>query len=103
MSEHRYTGCVPADHPSLPGHFPGNPIVPAVMLLQEVEQALRQAVGASARIARLPNVKFLHPLLPGQMFEVALTLDAAAGTALFQCHAGGVTLSSGRLEYRHDG
>ncbi len=27
---------IPADHPSLPGHFPGRPIVPAVVILDEV-------------------------------------------------------------------
>jgi len=30
------------DHPSLPGHFPGNPVVPGVVILEEVLEAIRQ-------------------------------------------------------------
>ena len=34
------TRCViAADHPSLAGHFPGNPIVPGVVILEEVVRA----------------------------------------------------------------
>ena len=31
---------IEADHPSLPGHFPGRPLVPGVMLLEQVALAL---------------------------------------------------------------
>ena len=33
---------VAADHPALPGHFPGRPIVPGVLLLDAVLQAMRR-------------------------------------------------------------
>ena len=31
---------ISADHPSLPGHFPGHPIVPGVVLLDRVLEAI---------------------------------------------------------------
>jgi len=100
MIEFRYAGTIAPDHPFLPGHFPGHPIVPAVVLLEEVERALRQAIGAKARLTGLPNVKFLSPLAPGVAFEVLLQVDA--GVARFRCVANDVELASGRLEYANE-
>ena len=31
---------IPHDHPSLPGHFPGRPIVPGVVMLERVLEAI---------------------------------------------------------------
>lgn len=97
MIEFRCPARIPADHPCLPGHFPGHPIVPAVVLLEQVELALRAALGAGVRLSGLPSVKFLHPLAPGTPFEIRLDIDAA--TARFQCSAEGRELAQGRLEY----
>ncbi len=63
---------VPFDHPSLPGHFPGHPVVPGVVVLDHVLQAVEARQGAPAGTLRLPQVKFLQPLLPGQAAEVVL-------------------------------
>lgn len=62
---------VAADHPSLPGHFPGSPLVPGVMLLEQVALALRAWRGE--RLARVPDAKFMAPLLPEQHAQVTLT------------------------------
>lgn len=62
------------DHPALPGHFPGRPLVPGVVLLDRVVAALEAAHGPLPPL-RLPQVKFLQPLLPGEVARIAL--DAA--------------------------
>ena len=71
---------IPADHPSLPGHFPGRPLVPGVLLLDRVLEAIEAEHGALGPL-RLPQVKFLQPLLPGEQarveFESAGAPDAA--------------------------
>lgn len=62
---------VAADHPSLPGHFPGRPIVPGAVLLDRVYAAIEAAHGPLGA-TRLPQVKFLQPLLPGEPARVEL-------------------------------
>ena len=65
---------IAANHPSLPGHFPDQPIVPGVVLLdgvlQEAERWLRRPLSASA----LPSAKFTSPLLPEQQAQLQLKL-----------------------------
>lgn len=62
---------IPHAHPSLPGHFPGNPVVPGVVILDRVCAAIEAGHGVAAAW-RLPQVKFLQPLLPGQGARVEL-------------------------------
>ena len=73
------------DHPCLDGHFPGHPLVPGVVLLDE---ALSR-IGAHFRcgpLARLQSIKFLAPVLPGDAVEVALRGDDHDRTrAAFAC------------------
>jgi acyl-coenzyme A synthetase/AMP-(fatty) acid ligase/3-hydroxymyristoyl/3-hydroxydecanoyl-(acyl carrier protein) dehydratase len=52
---------VPADHPALPGHFPGHPIVPGVVLLELVEALLRDH---GYEVRECPQAKFLLPVAP---------------------------------------
>ena len=63
---------IPADHPSLPGHFPGRPLVPGVRVLDRVLEAIESRYGALPAGLRLPQVKFLQPLLPGEAARVEL-------------------------------
>ncbi|HTX25330.1 MAG TPA: hypothetical protein VMD03_11805 [Steroidobacteraceae bacterium] len=66
--------CIPEDHPSLPGHFPGAPLVPGVLLLDELVSAAERQLGRTLCITGLPQVKFLSPVLPGQRVHCALEL-----------------------------
>lgn len=66
---------IASDHPSLPGHFPGNPIVPGVVVLERVVEAIEAAHGLLPPL-RLPQVKFLRPLLPGQEARIELQGEA---------------------------
>lgn len=64
------------DHPALPGHFPGRPLVPGVVLLDRVLAALGEAFSLEPP-ARLPRVKFTRPVLPGQDLALEATRDPA--------------------------
>lgn len=100
MLEHSAQMKIPVDHPSLAGHFPGNPVVPAVVLLDCVAQALSAALGHAVTLSGIPSAKFLSPLAPGEEFSVELQIETGRNSARFRCVAGVRELTLGRLEYR---
>lgn len=95
-------GVIASDHPCLAGHFPGQPVVPAVVLLDFAARALAQALGRPVRLTAVPAAKFLRPLLPGQPFSVELQLDESARSARFKAGTADAELAQGRLEYADD-
>ena len=70
MLVHNTADTVGPDHPSLPGHFPGDPIVPGVLLLARVLDAATHAFGSA--VAGVPLAKFHARLKPEEEFEIAL-------------------------------
>lgn len=86
---------VAADHPCLPGHFPGRPLVPGVVVLERVIEAVQAAHGPLSGW-RLPQVKFLLPLLPEQVATVELETLAAARWR-FRVRRGDDLLVSGEI------
>jgi 3-hydroxymyristoyl/3-hydroxydecanoyl-(acyl carrier protein) dehydratase len=88
---------VDAGHPCLPGHFPGQPLVPGVLLLEQVARALRAWRGQ--RLGRVLEAKFMAPLLPGQAAQLQLD-QAVAGTArvAFRIERDGILLARGIVE-----
>lgn len=82
------------DHPCLPGHFPGRPLVPGVVLLDRVLAAIEAAHGPLGPL-RLPQVKFVQPLLPGEAARVEL--DGTAPRWRFRVLRGEVVLASGEV------
>ena len=58
-----------AEHPALAGHFPGTPIVPGVVLLDETLRAVEQDVGAAATRWRISTAKFLQPRASGRRVD----------------------------------
>ncbi len=86
-------------HPGLPGHFPGAPVVPGVVVLEQAVAAI-EAVRGPLGAVRLPQVKFLQPLLPGERGEVELAEIAQQGEASrwrFRVLRGTVPIASGEL------
>jgi 3-hydroxymyristoyl/3-hydroxydecanoyl-(acyl carrier protein) dehydratase len=101
MAEIRLTLQIPLDHPSFAGHFPGQPIVPGVVLLDEVMQAVEQHVPDLALFsvggAEIPVCKFLAPVLPGAKLSLTLTWENPTAPLSFKLHQAAQLVASGSL------
>ncbi|MGB4117584.1 MAG: hypothetical protein WBK51_13675 [Polaromonas sp.] len=63
----------PLSHPAIAGHFPGNPIVPGVLLLDQMLATLQQLSGLE--VVRLAHVKFSSALRPDEVAQVVCEID----------------------------
>ncbi len=52
------------EHPALAGHFPGAPVLPGVMLLDEMVRAVESGAGAGRW--RIGTAKFVRPVHAGE-------------------------------------
>lgn len=82
----------------MPGHFPGHPVVPGVVLLDAVVGALAQHAGGPVRVTGFPAIKFLAPLAPEREFEVMLVAKRP-GQSTFDIIAGDEKLASGTVAF----
>ena len=87
-----------ANHPSLPGHFPGAPLVPGVVILDEVIATLIEWRQES-QLTGIRLVKFLAPLQPEQVFTISFSAkNERAAEVNFCCRARDRVIVEGRLE-----
>jgi 3-hydroxyacyl-[acyl-carrier-protein] dehydratase len=82
----------PLEHPCYAGHFPENPIVPGVLLLELVIDALGR--GPPRLVG---NVKFHRVVKPGQSFT--LQYREAGPQLSFRCVSGEQLLVEGSLSF----
>ena len=86
-----------AGHPSTSGHFPGNPIVPAAVLLDEILAAIEPAHARPAPELVVKWVKFLRPVRPGDALELEFAASADRDIR-FRCRAGAEEVITGLVQ-----
>jgi len=87
---------VPEQHPAFDGHFPGAPLLPGVVLLDEMLQSIPGA-GSGWTIS---SAKFLHPVRPGDTLTLQHEFAAANGSVRFTIHSGSQLVANGTLSPR---
>ena len=70
-----------ADFAGFEGHFPGNPIVPGVCLIELSRVMAEQAAGLELVLQEISLCKFRHPVMAGMTADCKLLLRRLDGPA----------------------
>jgi 3-hydroxyacyl-[acyl-carrier-protein] dehydratase len=74
-----FTFTVGSAHPALPGHFPGNPVVPGALLLAHVLAGV--SLDVDRTVSSVQQVKFTAAMKPGE--TAAVDCEACADELRF--------------------
>ena len=85
------------DHPATRGHFPGNPIIPGAVLLNEAVQAISTVLDASLSVVHIRSAKFLRPTRPGERVVIEFS-RTAQGEIRFECTVEGKSVLNGQIQ-----
>jgi 3-hydroxymyristoyl/3-hydroxydecanoyl-(acyl carrier protein) dehydratase len=89
---------IPLDHPAAQGHFPGNPIIPAAVLLSEVIDAVAGALGPARSPLRIKSVKIPAPTRPGSRVVIDFQ-RGGAGRIRVVCRVDGAIVLTGEMTW----
>ncbi len=93
MTEDRIktTKRISADEPFFKGHYPGNPIMPGVLICESIFQTgaillsrvLSHSGGGTPVLTRISNAKFKNMVKPGALLELEAELVEKVSNAFF--------------------
>lgn len=78
-ADHKYLAVISINesHDVFKGHFPGNPIMPGVCMMQIIKEISEQITQSSLMMQSLSNVKFMALINPFVTPELRLELEVA--------------------------
>jgi 3-hydroxymyristoyl/3-hydroxydecanoyl-(acyl carrier protein) dehydratase len=95
MQAAEFVWTVPVDHPAFPGHFPGRPIVPGVVLLDQAILFAERLLGTVGHW-QVGTAKFLSPVGPAETLVFSLQ-PTPRGALAFTVKSGARDVASGSL------
>jgi len=90
---------VPAGSPFFAGHFPGEPILPAIAQLKMLTELYRGVATRRATIGGVEHLRLQNPVLPGVRLEVSLARPDEQGRTAFAIRIGTRFATRGRLRW----
>lgn len=84
----------PANHSCGAGHFPGNPIIPGALLLDEALARIAADLSIHDAVWHVKSAKFPQPARPGDEISAKYTLSPD-GELRFECAVSGNKVLSG--------
>jgi predicted LPLAT superfamily acyltransferase len=90
------TVIIPEEHPAFAGHFPGMPILPGVLLLDEALRVVERDASLAPGPWRIGTAKFLKTVGPGERLQVELE-SLPNGSVRFSILSAGAPVASGTL------
>ena len=97
---------IAANHPAFAGHFPGQPIVPGVLLLDAALHAAAQArltlndttLPEPSFYCQIASTKFLSPVQPGETLIISCT-TTSKGPIRFDIACSGRQVATGSFVF----
>ena len=71
--------CCPPDFPAFVGHFPGQPVLPAVMQLVVVRMLAAELVQAPLETVKIGRMKFKGMIQPDEKIQIRVAVDKIDG------------------------
>jgi 3-hydroxyacyl-[acyl-carrier-protein] dehydratase len=87
---------VPKDHPAFAGHFPGFPVLPGAVLLDEVLRAIEGQRGVDLTKWCITTAKFLSLVRPGDSLRLEHEISQS-GSIRFTVTSAGRRVANGSL------
>jgi 3-hydroxymyristoyl/3-hydroxydecanoyl-(acyl carrier protein) dehydratase len=94
--KHHVSLHIPVDHPAFAGHFPGLPIVPGVVLLDEAMHAVMRHLDGAPQDWKIASAKFLSPLGPDATVTIEFDIQES-GSVQFDIVEGERRIATGSL------
>jgi 3-hydroxymyristoyl/3-hydroxydecanoyl-(acyl carrier protein) dehydratase len=91
---------VPEGHACFEGHFPGDPIVPGIVLLHWAVTELARWQERELEVQALDALKFRRPVKPGETFALRLARASTPHSFSFEMRDASGPISSGRVRVR---
>jgi len=89
---------IPEDHPAMPGHFPGHPLIPAVVIMDRVVVAFESQFNMKLDMFSFPQIKFLVPMFPNNEFDIQFK-EIKPGRVDFSVGNNELIYTKGRLSF----
>jgi len=93
---------ITGDQAFFAGHFPGAPIMPAVVQLQMIEALLQTRRDWPSALAGGRAIKFMRPVAPDSDLQIQLA-RGAPGTIRFSLEQDGCVVANGTVQTAGDG